>query len=85
MTLEKGFWTVVTIWLFRWLSVNHCNRFNNYKSGARKVSKVYPNKCNVYQEQFHRHFNSEEHNGIEDQKTITDGTENILELRHRKS
>ena len=33
-------------------------RFNNYKSGARKVSKVYPNKYNVYQEQFHRQFNS---------------------------
>ena len=29
------------------------SRFNNYKSGARKVSKVYPKKCNVYQEQFH--------------------------------
>ena len=28
------------------------------KSGARKVPKVYPNKCNVYQEQFHYHFNS---------------------------
>ena len=31
------------------------NRFNNYKTGTRKVSKVYPKKCNVYQEQFHRH------------------------------
>ena len=33
----------------------------NYKSGARKVSKVYPIKCNIYQEQFHHHFNSEGH------------------------
>ena len=43
------------------------SRFNNYKSGARKVSKVYPKKYNVYQEQFHRHFNYDgRHNGIED-------------------
>ena len=33
------------------------NRFNNYKNGARKVPKVYPKKCNVYQEEFHRQFN----------------------------
>ena len=47
--------------------------FNNYKSGVRKVSKVYPKKCNVYQEQFHRHFNYEGHNGIEDWEiTIVD-------------
>ena len=30
------------------------SRFNNYKSGSRKRSKVYPKKCNVYREQFHR-------------------------------
>ena len=41
-------------------------------SGARKVSKIYPKKCNVYQEQFHRHFNFEGHNGMEDSK-ITEG------------
>ena len=40
------------------------SRSNNYKSGARKVSKVYPKKCNAYQEQFHRHFNSARHNGM---------------------
>ena len=61
------------------------SHFNNYKSGARKVSKVYPKKCNVYQEQFHRHSNYEGHNGIEDWKiTITDRTENVLELRRRE-
>ena len=48
-----------TITLFR-------SCFKNYKSGAKKVSNVYPKKCNVYQEQFHRHFNSEGHNGMED-------------------
>ena len=42
------------------------SRFSNYKSGARKKSKVYPKKWNVYQEQFHRYFNSEGHNGMED-------------------
>ena len=35
-----------------------CTRFNNYKSVAGKVSKVYTTKCNVYQENFHRHSNS---------------------------
>ena len=44
------------------------SHFNNYKSGARKVTKIYPKKCNVYQEQFHRHFYSEGHNGMEDWK-----------------
>ena len=58
--------------------------FNNYKSGARKESKVYPKKCNVYQEQFHRHFNSEGHNGMQDWKiTLIDRAENVLELRCR--
>ena len=60
------------------------SRFKNYKSGARKVSKVYPKKCNVYQEQFHRHFNCEGHNGIEDWKIIN-RAENVLELRRRES
>ena len=41
-------------------------RFNNYKSGARKVSKFMSKKCNVYQEQFHCHFNSEGRNEKED-------------------
>ena len=56
------------------------SRFNNYTNGPRKVSKVYPKKCNAYQEQFHRHFNYEGHNGKEDWKiTIIDRAENILE------
>ena len=60
------------------------SRFNNYKSGARKESKVYPKKCNVYQEQFHPHFNSEGHNGMQDWKiTVIDRAENVLELRRR--
>ena len=60
--------------------------FNNCKSGARKVSKIYPNKYIVYQEQFYRHFNSEGHKRIEDCKiTITDRNENVLELRRRES
>ena len=42
------------------------DHFNNYKSEARKVSKVHPKKCNIYIGQFHRHFNSEEHNWMED-------------------
>ena len=68
-----------TITLFR-------RRFNNYKSGARKVSKFYPKKCNIYQEQFHRHFNSEGPNGMDDWKiTIIDRFENVLELRIRES
>ena len=62
------------------------SRFNNYKTGARKVSKVYPKKYNVYQEQFHRHFNYEGHNGIEDWKiTIMDRDENVFALRRRES
>ena len=62
------------------------SRFNNYKSGARKVSQAYPKKCNVYREQFHRHFNYEGHNGIEDWKiTIIDRVENVLELRRREN
>ena len=72
LMLEKGLQTLLAICMFNWLSVNHVflqylggtatpfrTRFYNYKSGARKVSKAYPNKCNVYQEQFHLHFNSE--------------------------
>ena len=50
------------------------------------MSKVYPKKSNVYQEQFHRHFNSEGHNGMEDWKiTIIDRAVNVLELRRRES
>ena len=57
-------------------------RFNNYKSEARKVSKVYPKKCYVSQEQFHCHFNSEGHNEMEDWKiAIIDWDENVLKLR----
>ena len=53
------------------------SRFNNYKSGDRKVSKVYPKKCNVYQEQFNRH------NGMED--WIIDRAKSVLELRRKES
>ena len=61
------------------------SRFNNYKSGARKVSKVFSKKCNVYQEQFHRLFNSEGNNGMEDLKiTIIDRAENVSESRRRE-
>ena len=48
------------------------------------MPKVYSNKCNVYQEQFHCHFNTEGHNWIEDWKiTIIDRAENVLELKRR--
>ena len=60
--------------------------FSKYKIGASKVSKVYLKKCNVYQQQFHRHFHFEGHNGIEDLKiTIMENTENVLELRRTES
>ena len=50
------------------------------------MSKVYSNKCNVYQEQFHCHFNTEGYNWIEDWKiTIIDRAENVLELKRRGS
>ena len=50
------------------------------------MSKVYPKKGNVYQEQFHRYFNSEGHNRMADWKiTIIDRTQNDLELRRRES
>ena len=63
-----------------------CKCFNNYKSGARIVSKVYHKKCNFYQKQFHRHFNSEGHNDMEDWKIIIiDKAENVSEFRRRES
>ena len=89
LTLEKGFLSyrsnLVVYWI-EWKSrskqcvVNTItpfrSRFNNYKSGTTKLSKVYPEKFNVYQKQFHRHFNSEEHNGMKDWKiTIIDRAE----------
>ena len=50
------------------------------------MSKVYPKKGNVYQEQYHRYFNSEGHNRMADWKiTIIDRTQNVLELRRRES
>ena len=62
------------------------SRFKNYKSGAKNVSKIFSKIRNVYEEQFHRHFNSEGHYGMEDWKiTIIDRAENILELRRRES
>ena len=46
------------------------------------MSKVYPRKCNFYQKQFDRHFNSEGHNEIEDSKiAIIDRVEDVSELR----
>ena len=95
LMLEKGLQTLLAICMFNWLSVNHVflqylggtatpfrTRFYNYKSGARKVLKAYPNKCNVYQEQFHLHFNSEGHSGIKDWKiTITAFIPNKLNER----
>ena len=60
--------------------------FNNCKTGTRKVSKVYPKKCNVYQEQFQRHFNSEGQNVMEGWEiTIIDRAKNVLDLRRRES
>ena len=57
-----------------------CIRFNNYKSDTRKVLQIYPNKCNVYEKQFHCHCNSERHIGMEEWKiTIIDRAENVLE------
>ena len=56
------------------------------KVGLEKYQEFIPRKCNVYQEEFHRHFNSEGHNGMEDWKmTIIDRAENVLELRRRES
>ena len=44
------------------------------------------NKCNAYQEQFHRYVNSEEHNEMENWKiAIIDRNKNVLELRRRQS
>ena len=46
----------------------------------------YPNKGNVYQEQFHRDFSSDKHNRMKDWKIIiTDKAETFLELRLRES
>ena len=46
----------------------------------------YPSKGNVYQEQFHRDFSSDEHNWMEDWKiNIIDRAETFLELRLRES
>ena len=60
-----------------------CSHLNNYESEARKVSEVYLNNCNVYQEQLHHHFNSEGHNGMQDWKiTIIGRAEIVLEFRH---
>ena len=54
---------------------------NNYKIGPQ-----YPNKGNVYQEQFHRDFSSDKHNRMKDWKiTIIDRAETFLELRLRES
>ena len=62
------------------------SRFKNYKSGAKNVSKVFSKIRNVYEEQFHRHFNSEGHYGMKDWKIIIiDRAENVLELRVRES
>ena len=58
-----------------------CTRFNNYKGGTRKVSKVY-----VCEEEFYCYFNSEGHSGREDWKiTFIDMAKNIIELKRRGS
>ena len=63
-----------------------CSHLNNYESEARKVSEVYLNNCNIYQEQLHHHFNSEGHNGMQDWKiTIINRAKSVLELRCRES
>ena len=63
-----------------------CTRLNNYKSGAKKLSKVYPNNCSVYLEQFRRLFDSEGQNMTEDWKiTIIDRAEYVLEIRCREN
>ena len=50
------------------------------------MSKVYPKKCDVNQEQFYRHFKFEGHNGMVDWKiSIIDSAENVFELRCRES
>ena len=57
-------------------------RLNNFENGARKVPKVDPNKCNVYQVQFHWHFNLKGHNGMEEWRfTIIDMAENVLVVK----
>ena len=50
------------------------------------MPKVYPNKYNGYQEQFHRHSNCDGHSGMKGWKiTITDRTEIVLEQRRREN
>ena len=50
------------------------------------MSKVYPKKCDVNQEQFYRHFNFEGHNGMVDWKiAIIDSAENVFELSCREN
>ena len=48
-----------------------CSRFNNYKSRARKVSKLYSKW--------------DGHNGMEDWRAFIVRAENVLQLRHRES
>ena len=52
----------------------------------KKVLQIHPNKCNVYEEQFHHHVNFEGHNGMEEWKiSIIERTENVLKPRQRDS
>ena len=98
LALEKGFWTAEATWLFSWFSVNDVLSsiwvvllhrsvpvLIIIKAGLEKCQKFMPKKCNVYQKQFHCHFNSEGRNEKEDWKiTIIDSSENVLELWHRE-
>ena len=51
-----------------------------------KCQKLIPRNVISIKKQFHRHFNSEGHNEVEDWKiTIIDRAENVSELRRRES
>ena len=64
-----------------WVALLHCS------VAVLIIVKVGLEKCqNVYQEQFHHHFNSEGHNVMEAWEiTIIDRAKNVLDLRRRES
>ena len=65
-----------------WVLVHHSVPVLIIKVRLEKCQK-YPNKGNVYQKQFHCHFNSKGHNVMEDWKIIIiDRAEKFLEVRH---
>ena len=70
LTLEKRFWTGTNLVVYL---IKHRSCSKQYVGStitpfrfARKLSKVNTKKCNIYQEQFHRQFNSDGHNEMED-------------------